>query len=160
MTPAARSRSHAESSNPRRHRDAHDGPMLPALVKLTAERFTVKSVMAEKPYSCRVCLQAIQMTRARPYVPFKNNVVGNSDSPLRNRLFHFFHMNRGQFLAAYHQRSNAESALSSLKRKSEHVRSKTEVAQTNEVLLKVLCHNIVCLIHEMHETRAPVSFLA
>ncbi len=48
-----------------------------------------------------------------------------------------------------------------MKRKfSDSVRSKTQVSQTNEVLLKCLCHNLVCLIHEMHETGAPVSFPA
>jgi hypothetical protein len=31
------------------------------------------------------------------------------------------------------------------------VRSKTEVAGRNEVLAKVLCHNICCLIHAMYE---------
>jgi hypothetical protein len=31
------------------------------------------------------------------------------------------------------------------------VRSKTDVAMKNEVLAKVLCHNLVCLVHEMHE---------
>ena len=31
------------------------------------------------------------------------------------------------------------------------VRSKTPTAQVNEVLLKILCHNVRVLIHEMHE---------
>ncbi len=31
------------------------------------------------------------------------------------------------------------------------VRSKEKTAQINEVLLKVLCHNIVVLVHEMFE---------
>ena len=31
------------------------------------------------------------------------------------------------------------------------VRSRTPIAQVNEVLLKILCHNIRMLIHEMHE---------
>jgi len=39
-----------------------------------------------------------------------------------------------------------------MKRKfGDFVRSKMEVAQTNEVLLKVLAHNIVCLVHTIHE---------
>jgi len=33
----------------------------------------------------------------------------------------------------------------------DHVRSKTDVAMNNEVLYKVLCHNISRLIHAMHE---------
>jgi hypothetical protein len=38
------------------------------------------------------------------------------------------------------------------------VRSKTPVAQTNEALLKVLCHNIVCVIHEIHQSGVKGEF--
>ena len=39
-----------------------------------------------------------------------------------------------------------------MKRKfGDFVRSKTDVAMVNEVLCKVLCHNIAVLIHEMYE---------
>jgi hypothetical protein len=31
------------------------------------------------------------------------------------------------------------------------VRSKTDTAIKNEVLAKILCHNVVVVIHEMHE---------
>lgn len=31
------------------------------------------------------------------------------------------------------------------------LRSKTRVAEINEALLMVICHNIRCLIHEMYE---------
>ena len=42
-----------------------------------------------------------------------------------------------------------------MKRKfGDSIRSKSPVAQRNEALLKVLCHNIVCLIHEIHESGA------
>lgn len=33
----------------------------------------------------------------------------------------------------------------------EHLRSKGDVAQVNELLFKILCHNICGLIHSMHE---------
>lgn len=36
------------------------------------------------------------------------------------------------------------------------LRSKTRVAQTNELLLKVIVHNIVCLIHSMLELDVTV----
>ena len=38
------------------------------------------------------------------------------------------------------------------------VRSKTEVAQVNEVLLKVLCHNIYVVIQEMFELGIEPNF--
>jgi len=31
------------------------------------------------------------------------------------------------------------------------IRSKTKIAQINEILYKILCHNICVLIQEMHE---------
>jgi hypothetical protein len=45
-----------------------------------------------------------------------------------------------------------------IKRKfGDAVRSKTDTAMVNEALLKVLCHNLVVLIHEMYELGiAPV----
>jgi hypothetical protein len=52
----------------------------------------------------------------------------------------------------YHARSNAESTSSSMKRVfGDTLRSKTTNAQVNELLLRVIVHNIVCLIHSMYE---------
>jgi len=38
------------------------------------------------------------------------------------------------------------------------LRSKTETAQINEVLCKVLCHNVCCLIQFMYELGVEPSF--
>jgi hypothetical protein len=39
-----------------------------------------------------------------------------------------------------------------VKRKfGDSLRNKTDIAMKNEVLAKVLCHNIVVVMHEMHE---------
>ena len=38
------------------------------------------------------------------------------------------------------------------------VRSKTPTAMANEVLAKLVCHNVVCCIHEMHELGIEVGF--
>ena len=40
------------------------------------------------------------------------------------------------------------------------VRSKTEIAQVNEVLLKVLCHNICVVIHETFELGIEPNFFS
>lgn len=50
----------------------------------------------------------------------------------------------------YHQRSNAESVSSMIKRKfGNYLRTKNEIAMTNEILCKTLVHNICILIQEM-----------
>lgn len=41
---------------------------------------------------------------------------------------------------------------------SDAVRSKTETAQVNEVLLKILCHNICVVIQEMNELGINAEF--
>ena len=38
------------------------------------------------------------------------------------------------------------------------LRSKTDTAMKNEALAKVLCHNLVCLIHEMYELGIEPTF--
>jgi hypothetical protein len=66
--------------------------------------------------------------------------------------------NREEFLTRYHKRSNCESAFSMIKAKfGPVVRSKSRTGQVNEVLAKVLCHNICVLILAMHEIGLDMS---
>jgi transposase len=143
--------------------DEHDGdaPMLPALVTKTAEHFNVERVSADKAYASRLNFGVIESVGATPYVPFKSNGRGDTKSPMWNRLFHFFHMNQDEFRMHYHKRSNIESTFSAMKRKfGDGIRSKTPTAQKNEALLKVLCHNITCVIHAIEESGAVAAFPA
>jgi hypothetical protein len=38
------------------------------------------------------------------------------------------------------------------------VRSKSDIAMVNEVLCKIICHNIYCLIQEAHELGISAKF--
>jgi len=38
------------------------------------------------------------------------------------------------------------------------IRSKTNVAQVNEVLCKLLCHNLCCLVHATYELGIDATF--
>jgi hypothetical protein len=42
----------------------------------------------------------------------------------------------------------------------ERVRSKTATGQINEVLCKVLCHNLCCLIQSVYELGVDINFSA
>jgi transposase len=138
-----------------------DAPVLTALLSTTAGHFNVAEVSADKAYASTANFAAIEAVGAKPFVPFKSNAVGTSTSQTWNRLFHFFHLHREEFLSHYHARSNAESTFSAMKRKfGETLRSKTPTAQRNEMLLKVLCYNIVCVIHEIHASGAVAAFPA
>ena len=74
-------------------------------------------------------------------------------------MYHYFQLNNEDFLEHYHKRSNVESTVHMVKSKfGNFVRSKDWTAQVNEVLCKIICHNIACIIHEMHELGAEADF--
>jgi transposase len=73
---------------------------------------------------------------------------------LWKKLFHFYSFKREEFLMHYHKRSNVETTFSMIKAKfGERLRSKTEAAQVNEALCKVLCHNLCVVIQSVYELR-------
>jgi transposase len=52
-----------------------------------------------------------------------------------------------------------ECTFSMIKRKfGERLRSKARTAQENEVLIKVLCHNLCCVIQSMYELGIDANF--
>ena len=62
------------------------------------------------------------------------------------KMFHYFQFKQEEYMAHYHKRSNVESTFSMIKRKfGDSVRSQTDAAMVNEVLCKVLCHNLCVL---------------
>jgi transposase len=129
-------------------RNAADSPQFKPLVETTAKNgFAVREVPADKAYLSRDNLDLIDRLGGTAYIPFKSNSVPGEAGSLWERMYHFYAMNREEFLRKYHQRSNAESVFSMAKAKfGDSVRSRTPTAMVNEVLCKLLCHNICCVI--------------
>jgi transposase/predicted nucleic acid-binding Zn finger protein len=127
-------------------RDAADAPQFRPLVKATAERFTVKEVSADKAYASNENFEAVADVGGVGYIAFKANATGGVGG-LFGKMFHHYAANRDEYLRHYHKRSNAESTFSMVKAKfGDAVKSKTETAMKNEVLAKILLHNLCCLI--------------
>jgi transposase len=146
-------------------KNAADAPMLPALVEKTAEGFEMKEVSGDKAYLSTKNLDAIRSVNALPFIPFKSNSaslshMGKGHSKAWREMYGYFLYKHDVFLESYHKRSNVESTFSAIKRKfGESLRSKSDVAMVNEALCKILCHNIVVLIHEMFELGIDPVFL-
>src|SRR6266849_4118270 len=139
---------------------AGDAPFLAPLVKTTAQSFTISEVSADKAYGSDRNINTVAALHATPYIPFKSNTTGDgTGSVLWEHMYHFFMFKRDEFLQHYHKRSNVESTFSMMKRKfGDSLRSKTDTAMVNETLCKILCHNLVVLIHEMHELGIEPTF--
>jgi transposase len=140
-------------------RDAADVRQLPALLKTTAQNFTVREVLADKVYNVVYNQKAISEIGAAAYIPFKLGHTGRRGG-VWERAFLYYTMHQEEFYRHYHQRSNIESAIMMIKSKfGSSIRSKTELPMINEVLCKILCHNICCLIKSIYELKIDRSFV-
>jgi transposase len=138
--------------------NANDSPYLAPLVDSTAKRFDIQEVSADKAYLSNANLAHVERHGATAYIPFKVNTLGTG-SPIWEKMYHYFMAHRDSFLEHYHQRSNVETTFSMIKAKfGDAVRSKTETGQVNEVLLKVLCHNIVVLVLAIYDLGLKPAF--
>ncbi len=138
----------------------NDCPQFPVLVKETAKNFKIREVCADMGYSSRANMQLAWDFGATPYIPFKENAAPNKlGSKAWAKMFYYFKLNQERFYSHYHQRSNVETTFSMLKRKfNGRLMLKNEAGQVNEALAKVLCHNVVVLIHEIHELGIAADF--
>lgn len=143
-----------------------DCPQLPALLGTTMKRFNIAEVSADMAYLSHTNLDTINAMGAYPLIPFKSNSSPHGrygqkpeSRALWHRLFNFFAYHREEFLTHYHKRSNVETTFAMIKAKfGSRVRSKTPTAQVNEVLAKVLCHNLCCLVSAFFELGIDAKF--
>jgi transposase len=146
------------------HARAGDNPQFAPLVEQTAKNFTLREVSADKAYSSATSLQLVLVKGGQPYIPFRKNTNVNSywdksQPSVWKKMYHQFMANQDEFMQHYHKRSNVECTFSMLKRKfGERLRTKTTTAQHNEVLCKVLCHNLCCVIQSMYELGIEPNF--
>ena len=137
----------------------NDSPQLIELVNTTAEHFDMNEVSGDKAYLSKKNLNAIDELGATPYIPFKDNNKARGNGSVWKKMYYYFMLNNEEFYDHYHKRSNVESTMHMIKSKfGDSVRSKTWAAQVNEVLCKVICHNICVVIHEMFELGIKPNF--
>jgi transposase len=143
--------------------DSSDSPQFNPMVKEAHENgFNIKEIDADMAYSSRANYNLANEIGATAYIPFKSNATGRSKgSPVWYKMYHYFMMKRDEFMEHYHQRSNVETTFMMVKAKfGDKLKSKNWTAQVNELLCKFIAHNIVVLIHEMHELGMDPNFSA
>lgn len=141
---------------------AHDSKQFSSLVNATSRNFNIKELSADKGYSSREAYELVAEHGGQAYIPFKSNTTGKQrGSKLWGKMYHFFMFQREEFLQHYHKRSNIETTFHMIKAKfGTQIRSKTKTAEINEVLCKILAHNICVIIQEMHELGIEPMFSA
>lgn len=138
---------------------SNDAPYLPELVATTAENFTLNEVSADKGYLSHGNADAIEKFGATPFIPFKSNTKVPTGDGAWERMYHLYAYHREEFLTHYHPRSNVETVFAMMKAKfGDSLLSRTETAQTNETLGKVIAHNVCVLIQSFYELGIESSF--
>lgn len=141
--------------------NAHDSPQFEPLVRWASRNgFHIDEVSADKAYISRHNLEVVEELGGTPYIPFKSNATSKPKGvPIWKKMFHYFQLNQEEFLEHYHKRSNVETTYHMIKTKlGDRLKSKTPTAQRNELLCKIIAHNIVVLIHEMRELGIEPDF--
>lgn len=129
------------------------GQFIPLFQRVT-RLFDVKRISADMAYTGHENFNAADSWGATLFTPFHHRHLrpATSDQSPWASAYRMFYDNFNDWFPIYHRRSLSETAFSTIKRLlDETVRSKTPVAQINELLLKVLSHNIVVIIHQIFE---------
>lgn len=135
-----------------------DSPQFAPLVKETSAGFDIAEVSGDKAYASVENFEAVNGCGGTFFPAFKSNTTGAVGGHFE-KAFHYFSFKKDEYLVHYHKRSNVESTFSMVKRKfGDSVRNKTDVAMVNEVLCKLLAHNLCVLNQEEHELGIESAF--
>ena len=139
----------------------NDSPHFKPLVEDISKNFNIHEISADRAYSSRDNFEVVGSVGGVAYIPFKKHSrCKTRGSPLWNKMFYFFQLNREEFMEHYHKRSNVESTNAAIKRKfGETLKSKNQTAQINELLAKIIAYNLTVVIHEMYENGISPDFL-
>lgn len=138
----------------------NDSIMLKELVDETCENFKPEEYSFDKAYLSRNNLETIWSKGALPLIPFKSNTKSKArGSTIWKKMYEFFETNQELFMSKYHLRSNSESGFFMIKQRfGDLTQMRSEVGMTNDILAKVLCHNLCCIIQEIFILGVKVDF--
>lgn len=139
---------------------AIDSPYFIPPVGNAARHFQLDEVLADTTYSSKEKLKFVEGKQARVFIPFKSNSVFGTESEVRNKLLHFYSFHQNDFHERYKYRSNVETAFSAIKMKfDENLRSFAERGEINELLAKIVCHNLSVLVKSIYELEIEPDLL-
>lgn len=130
----------------------HDTMCMEYLLKRTAKRFKIKRQFGDGAYSSHANCDMVSSHGAEPYLMFSKRATRKARGSLTwTRMYDIFYKHREKFFEQYNKRNNVECVFNMIKSKwSTDLRSKKYESQVNELLCKVLCHNIIVLTSELY----------
>jgi transposase len=139
-----------------------DITMMQSMLSNCQKYFDMKEFVADKGYLSRDTIAFLSTLGIDAYIPFKSNSIRNSKGvPMWRQMFDYFQNDKERYMEHYHRRSNVETTFHMLKsRYGDYLTTKSFPANKNEVLMRVICHNVCVLIQESIELGIKVDFTA
>ncbi|MDE2482156.1 MAG: transposase [bacterium] len=126
--------------------DGADTAQLPGLIRGSMKRVQLCDVVADKAYTGKPNYDVLTKLGLVPLIPPKDGMTGRGNR-FMEQMFHAFRAEDPDVLSRYHQRSNVETVMFMIKQQfGDRVAARSKHGQINELLAKVLCHNLQCLV--------------
>src|SRR3989344_2546393 len=140
----------------------HDNNFFKPLIKKTNETFTIKEVYAVPAYLSKNNVEFCKALNIASYLKPKSNTVikGLKNSAWRSSIERYYQDEKRKQYRRYSLRSNIESAFHMIKSvNTDILRHKTFEGRVNELLARIVCHNIRCLVTAYFKGDIDLPFL-
>jgi len=138
-----------------------DGARLPSLLEITSRNFKVLQLAADGAYYSRTNIVRVTQVGGVPYFLIRRPLLpgGRWEPSACNIVLYLYARDRASFLKNYYKRNNVETAFSMIRAcLGTSLRSTSRIAQYNEAICKVICHNLRVLCRAMHEEELSPNF--
>jgi hypothetical protein len=142
-------------------RQDHDGTHFPSLFEVTSRNFRPLQVAADGAYySGNNMLQVTRVGGVPYFLISRPSLPGDGCKPSAcNMVLYMYAKDRLGFFKNYYKRNNVETAFSMIRAcLGTSLRSTSRIAQYNEAICKVICHNLRVLCRAMHEEDISPNF--
>lgn len=141
--------------------DETDGSQFQSLLETTSRNFRTLQVTADGAYYSGNNMLQVTRVGGAPYFYIPRPSLPSAGSKLStcNMVLYLYARNRAGFFKNYYKRNNIETAFSMIRAcLGTSLRSTSRVAQYNEAICKVICHNLRVLCRAMHEEHISPNF--
>jgi hypothetical protein len=138
-----------------------DANQFPSLLEITSRNFRALQVAGDGAYYSKNNIMLVTRIGGVPYFLIRKPLLpgGGWEPSACNMVLYLYAKDRARFYKNYYKRNNVETAFSMIRAcLGTNLRSTSKIAQYNEAICKVICHNLRVLCRAIHEENISPNF--